>query len=188
MTNLAVSSSDENSRLSSSTFPDRLLPAQAIHYASRSEMACAILLERYVTGWRCVPGETFQIPLEDKTIDFRIHGVAHFGLRPLWLEYHPILHQHEWDDREALHRLTAILHRVEIKTRVEIWDCMKDELETKYYRRRRALLNSTGHKQEPLVVAHNVLDFHRLLRVLSDSTPDLPEFRQLWNQLVSRQG
>jgi len=56
-------------------------------YASRSEAACAILMERYIPGFKIKDGKTFQIPLgvssggHLRTADFMVHGVL--------VEYHP---------------------------------------------------------------------------------------------------
>jgi len=56
-------------------------------YASRSEAACAILMERYIPGFKIKDGKTFQIPLgvssggHLRTADFMVQGVL--------VEYHP---------------------------------------------------------------------------------------------------
>ncbi|MBD3309982.1 hypothetical protein GF351_02065 [Candidatus Woesearchaeota archaeon] len=53
-------------------------------FDSLAEAACGVLMEKYITGWKIIEGETFQVNGSiPKAIDFYVRGV--------FVEYHPII-------------------------------------------------------------------------------------------------
>jgi hypothetical protein len=154
------------------------LPARPVEFDSLSEKVCAALLERYVPGWRAIMGETVQIPVDSKRIDFKV--------KQTWVEYHPISHSHEWDNRRAFYHLQETLRRFPLHAQKAVWGALREEFETKYYRRRRALLDLTGHQREPLIVAHSPVDFYRqVLKPLGQCPLNEKAFLREWSRLIN---
>lgn len=118
-------------------------------------------------------GETVQIPLDNKTIDFK--------LPCLWWEHHPLIHSHAWRDRSALHDMERHLREVPKELRTRIWNTFRDELAANYYRSRRDILDLTGHRGEPLVVTQNAKDVLELMQRVGGQPIIRADFMKLWN-------
>lgn len=153
------------------------LPSIPIRFASRSEMACGFMLEKYVPDFYLEMGSTFQVGVGyNKTIDFLINGV--------FVEYHPINLAREFDNRVAMRRFFEGLKHVRPHARDKIIDSIKDELAEKYYRRRKFLVTITAGKNAELVVSCNPQNFYRdVIRRFGQSVPNekeaLLEFQKL---------
>ena len=122
-----------------------------IRFASREEAACAILLEKYCSPWLVQPNSTYSIKVGPREIDFRVGDT--------FIEYHPVNLSREFDCRKSYFRLEGALKDCPYTAREEIRKCIQAEFEVKYFRRRRMLLDVSGFKENPLIVAHSPKDF-----------------------------
>ena len=83
----------EKTLLEASYFPT--FAEKKIQFASYSEAACALANERLIPNWQCISGQTFQVPLLNRsTADFRIKDTI--------VEYHPIILEHEFTNTIAI--------------------------------------------------------------------------------------
>ena len=90
-------------------------------FASKSELAVGLLLEKYIPDFEMIPGKTFQVPLAfGKQCDFRI---GH-----LYLEYHPVNLQFDFKDKQALHELRKGLRHVKKPFKEQIVESFGKEL------------------------------------------------------------
>jgi hypothetical protein len=145
------------------------IPEQPLRFASRSEYACGVMLEKYVPNFELANGFTFQVGVGfNKTIDFYVHGT--------FIEYHPIVLQREFDNRTALRKFFDALKQVKSYYKEAIIDAIKDELAEKYYRRRKFLVTMAAGKDAELIVAVNPQDFYRT--VLKRFGVNIPKERE----------
>lgn len=134
---------------------DELKAPQVIRFASRSEMAAGLLLEKYIPNFHLSVGETMQVPIGlNKVCDFKVNDV--------FLEYHPMNLHFEFDDRQALRQLKAACRHVKKPFRDQIYEAIKAELSEKYFRRRKMLISMhTGDPACELIVAQDASDLYR---------------------------
>ena len=154
------------------------IPISPLSFASRSEYACGMLLERYVKGFELHQGVTYQVGVgHNKTIDFLINGV--------FVEYHPINLKFEFDNPIALRMVLGGTRHVNQHAKREIIEGIKLELAEKYYRRRKFLVTIAAGKDTELICCFNAEDFcKRVIRRFSDNAPKVPELMKQWNRLV----
>lgn len=130
------------------------IPQTPIRFASRSEHACGMMLEKYVPNFELKNGSTFQVGVGySKTIDFYVNGT--------FVEYHPINLAHEFDNRTALRKFFEAMRHVKSHAKDTIINAIKDELAEKYYRRRKFLVTMAAGKDTELIVSGNPQDFYR---------------------------
>lgn len=153
-------------------------PAVPLRFDSRSEYACGVLLERYVSGFELVMSETLQVSVGfGKLIDFRVCGV--------FVEYHPTNIHHEFDNRGALRNLLDATRRLKEHQRNQILDAVRDELHEKYCRRRKFLLEATIGKDAELIVVRSPDEFYAaVIKRFAVEFPQLKEFRREFHRLV----
>lgn len=154
------------------------LPETPLNFASRSEFACGVLLERYVKDFRLRNGETFQVGVgHNKVIDFYVNGV--------FVEYHPINLKFEFDNPVALRMLLNGTRHCNAHAKREIIEGIKLELAEKYYRRRKFLVTLAAGKDSELICCYSAEDFcKKVIRRFSDTAPKLPVLLSQWNKLV----
>lgn len=102
-------------------------------FASKSEAVCAYMLLKYVPGYQLIPGETFQIPVGSKRIDFKVNGTL--------IEFHPILIHHEFSSKEAYRNFQDMLGRLGRDDSSFIQSALTREFGDQYIKNRRDLLN-----------------------------------------------
>lgn len=132
---------------------------EPIRFDSCAEVAVAVLLERYMPGWECQPGKTFQIPIGTKRIDFRFQA----GKLDCFLEYHPIKLQHEFDDKRAWYCWCEALRGCDKHTREALRFAIGSEFAAEYAKKRRDLLDAAGLTASKLIVCFNPLDVFKLV-------------------------
>lgn len=114
------------------SFEKTSLPSSNILvFDSRSEYACAVLLEKYLPGWEAQTRSTFQIPIDNKRVDFRVGDT--------FVEFHPLKLGH--------------------KRRSPLFQEIEAHAKTLYHDKRRALLDQNGYQNYPLIVAYNEREF-----------------------------
>lgn len=164
-------------------FQKRILPTipdRPITFASYAEYAAGVLLERYLNGFELKTGATFQVPIgHNKVCDFLINGV--------FVEYHPLNLNHEFDNPKALRQLWGALKHVKQPYRNYIVAAISDELSEKYYRRRKFLCTLHAGKDAELIVCRSATDLYRdVIKRFSANPPReqkfLQEFQKLANQ------
>lgn len=118
---------------------------EQIYFDSRSELATCVLLEKYVSNWKPVLGETVQVPISKVCLcDFRINGV--------FFEYHPIVVARELGQAFA-DDLEKSLARVSPKEAYLARNKVRDELAKDYWRRRKAMIEIMYGHGESLILA-----------------------------------
>lgn len=118
---------------------------EQIYFDSRSELATCVLLEKYVSNWKPVLGETVQVPISKVCLcDFRINGV--------FFEYHPIVVARELGQAFA-DDLEKSLARVSPKEAYSARNKVRDELAKDYWRRRKAMIEIMYGHGESLILA-----------------------------------
>lgn len=125
-----------------------------IGYASRSERACAALLEKYVVGWKPLARITVQIPigLGDKHCDFKIDN--------LFIEYHPICLRWSFHSDEAFNDFEKALRRLPRETKKAIRLAIKKECAAAYDSERWwALKRSPTYNDHHLICVHSPTEF-----------------------------
>lgn len=118
---------------------------EQIYFDSRSELATCVLLEKYISNWKPVLGETVQIPISDKCLcDFRVNGV--------FFEYHPIVVARELGT-EFAKDFEKSLARVSSKEAWEAKQKIREELAKDYWRRRKYMIEKMYGHDEMLILA-----------------------------------
>ena len=150
-----------------------------LQFASKSEMACGLLLERYIPGFELVPGKTFQVPIGlGKHCDFYVNNT--------FLEYHPINLHFEFLDKQALRQLRNALRHVKKDVKSQIVDALKNELGERYYRYRKTVADIWITKENTLVVVQDPVELYRkIIKPMGRNVPKehkfLAEFDRLKN-------
>lgn len=152
---------------------------QPLTFGSKSEMACGLLLEKYIPEFELKTGETFQVPVAlGKTVDFKIGDV--------YVEYHPINLLFEFDDRQALRQLKNACRHVKKNYRTQIYEAIKSEMAEKYYRRRKFAIDGFTSKDSELIVVKSPEEVYKLLiKRFAESYPKQAKFIAEFNRLKS---
>lgn len=155
-------------------------PDQPIKFASKSEYACGMLLERYVRGFELQSGHTFQVGVgHNKSIDFYVNGV--------FVEYHPINLKFEFDSPVALRKLCDGIRKIDNHSKRLIVEGIKEELAEKYYRRRKFLVTMAAGKDAELICAFDAEHFCKLvIKRFGDNTPKLPVLLTQFHNLIQK--
>jgi hypothetical protein len=104
----------------------------AITFDYLSEACCAIVLEKCVPDWKCIPGETFQYPLA-------FGRFADFVVKHKVIEYHPIIFKHEMNEPE--HKIYKRLwYSSNMTQREDLDQMLHGQLLTQYFKRRKTLI------------------------------------------------
>ena len=104
-------------------------PEASIIYASRSEYACAKMLQEHVPGWVPKLDDTIQIQFShNRAIDFRVEN--------LLVEWHPISMHREFLDREALRTVLRTTKKLNGFWAQELKEAIENELICQYSKRR----------------------------------------------------
>lgn len=157
----------------------RVNDAETIVFDSRSEAAIAITAERYVPGWRCETGRTFQIPIGfGKTCDFL------FG-EHLYHEHHPIILSHEFQSKAALEDLTMALKRVPGSVREDVYRALKREMLAQYARTRTMAIRAVDPKGELVITTSAQEVYKKLLQRVGQGLPQVREFLKEWDAAIS---
>ena len=152
-----------------------------IQFSSRSEMATALLLERYVPHFTLQPGVSFQVPIgANKVCDFKINNT--------YIEFHPLNLHHDFDDRRAYRELMAALNEIERPhTRGRIKDAIRAELSEKYYRRRKLLIRLCCDPKSELKVVQNSEELYsEVITRFGENYPAKREFLREFKNLCRR--
>jgi len=163
--------------LSIQFFPERI---PYIRFESKSEVCCAILMERYIKGWQCNINETYQIPLvQNKKADFLINPNIIF-------EYHPISLHREMMSDDARRSIERNLKHTKKWVQEEIKDAIRNELYMQYFARRQIITKATpGFETAELIVATEVKGFWRkVIQRFSDSPPGIKQLTYEWNDIM----
>ena len=156
------------------------IPETPIKFASKSEYACGMLLERYVRGFQLQNGATFQIGVGyNKTIDFLVNSV--------FVEYHPINLKFEFDNSTALRKVLDGLRKIDAHSKRLIVEGIKDELAEKYYRRRKFLVTLAAGKDTELICAFTDEQFCKnVIRRFGDNAPKVPILLSQFHNLIQK--
>lgn len=120
-------------------------------FSSRSEAACAILLEKYCSNYRAIQGVTCQVEIGGKQLDFRIGDC--------FVEYHPVMLDRSFISIDALHSLRKALRNVPKDTKFEVYRAVEKELEYQYFKQRRNLLDGSQYRNCELIVCTSEMAF-----------------------------
>ena len=150
-----------------------------LQFASKSEMATGLLLERYIAGFELVTGKTFQVPIgQSKHCDFKVKNI--------FLEYHPVNLHFEFYDKQALRQLRTALRHVPKNAKRQIVDALKDELGERYYRNRKMIVDMWITTQNEFVVVQDPVELYRkIIKPHGENVPKEHKFLAEFDKLRS---
>ena len=152
----------------------------SIKFDSRSEAACVAVLEKYVPGWRCVVGDTYEVPIgiDSRRCDFRIGDC--------FIEYHPIDLRHEFISSDSFREVMAVLKKNNRHQLERIIGALKKEFEAQYFRFRRAVIDERPeHRNHELLVCISPSDFYnKVIRRYALQLPTKQDFFRDWNRAL----
>lgn len=169
------------------TAPGRYLdPQSGIRFHSRSEAACAALMERFVPGYRAIEGTTYEVPVgankygHMRTIDFLVGDTL--------VEFHPVRiwrsgrHFGDFQSREDWREFLNDYRRCPRHERSEFKAETMRMLEENYTeRRRRAIYENPDFLGKELIVATSPTDFYtKVICRFAPEAPSLDEFLSLF--------
>lgn len=146
-------------------------------FASRSEAACAVMLERFCSKFRAISGITCQVEIGEsgKQIDFKVGDT--------FVEYHPIMLDRSFINTDALHSLRVALRRVPKDTKIEVYKAVEAELAYQYFKQRRNLLDGSPYRSCELIVCTDHEQFiDKVVRRFADR-PLLP-YKQMEEMFI----
>lgn len=138
-------------------------PKATIIYASRSEYACAKLLEAHVPGWKPIVDDTIQIQFSHgRAVDFRVEN--------LLVEWHPISMHREFLDRDALRNVLKVSRKLPPYWQSELKEALESELMHQYARRRLHMIRDhpTWNTCEFYAVATPERFYRKILKRFAD--------------------
>ena len=153
----------------------------SVRFESRSEAACAILMERYMP-WKLEQGVTYQIPLaQNKRADFMIEPGVIF-------EFHPIALHREFMSSEAKHVFTKHMRKLPDWLASDFKEAIQMELYCQYRAKRALIMKATpGLEDAELIVATDARYVHKkVINRFSDNPPSLSQFTNEWNDTFKR--
>lgn len=144
---------------------------ESVTFASKSEAACAILLEKYCSWFKAIPGQTFQIEIGDKQIDFKLGN--------WFVEYHPIAIDRDFINFEALQEIRGALRSAPKPVKLQVYRAIEGELEYQYFKQRKNLIDgSEQYRGHGLIVCVSEMAFvQKVLRKFADCR--MPDDQQL---------
>lgn len=163
--------------LSIEVFPERI---PYIGFDSRSEAVCAILMERYIKGWECELGKTFQVPLvSNRKADFLVAPGVLF-------EYHPITLHRDLISDDARQTFDRYLKHYKRWLAEEIREAVKSELYFQYCARRQIIARATPgfETAEVIVCTDHRTTWRKIIQRFSDNPPGLKQWTYEWNELM----
>lgn len=133
---------------------DSYLFADGVKYESRSEKACATLLQKYVKGWTPIAGQSFQIPIVDqKRCDFRVKNTL--------IEFHVIMLRWEMEP-SAYQKFVTGLCNCSAHSKMLIREALIEDYAAKYYTKRRFAIDhspSEDIRRCKLLCVYNEAEF-----------------------------
>lgn len=154
-----------------------------IIFDSRSEAACAIIMEQYISWWKVEPGITFQVPLSsNKRADFQIADVL--------FEYHPISLHREMISRDAYSKIKRAILKSNRFIATLIREGVEEELLRQYRKRREQVIQANPRLSGmTLVVCTSPGSFYRnIIKQFSDRKHNYKEVVTLFNAIVNGRG
>lgn len=153
------------------------LPPVPLKHDSRSEFALCELFKRYIPGWMPVMGETFQIPIRDKKIDFLIQNT--------FVEFHPILVIRELKSDEATALFRQMYRRGNGFEKQQLAELLTIELRAQYSARRWQLIQHSEHRGKELIVCGNELEVYKnIVKRFAKEPPGLKVFCKEFSELI----
>ena len=116
-------------------------------------------------------GETVQIPIKDKRIDFLINDTL--------LEFHPITLNREMKCSESNALFRQMYKRSSRFEREQLVDILVGELAAQYSLRRWQLIQDSHHKGKQFVVCKNEYEvYKKIIKRFSPNPPSQEQFRK----------
>ncbi len=138
-------------------------------FESKSEAACAALLEKYVPGFKVEVGKTFQIQTGDNgrsRIDFKLGNIL--------IEYHPTNLIHEFGGPTAYRKWERSLWRLSAEERAMRISEKVQSIGHRYELHRKELIDGDPKLRNcELLVAHSPEEFyHKVIKRFGRNVPD----------------
>lgn len=170
--------SEELAAFRKSARPDMI--HHGIRFHSRCEVACAVLMERYIPGFRIREGITYQVPIGfGRFVDFGLEA----NDRRYLIEYHPANVKFEMSGR-AYSRLCNALGHCDRKTRREIREAIRDDKLVDYIKKRAFCIQFSPIEEiqkSTLIVCSDPERFYRLvIKKFGHGYPDEKKFLREW--------
>jgi hypothetical protein len=155
-----------------------------ISFSSRSELACGVLLNRYL-GLKLIEGVTVhRMMSRGATADFFLPE------QNILLEFHPIMLRHEFIEKGTISALQKVLRRVKQEHAQAINTILKREFMKQYARRRcQRARNSTDPEVKSarvLVVGSAEAIYKSVIVPFGTDIPSRKEFIRQFDKLVTK--
>jgi hypothetical protein len=186
--------SNSNNNLKEQSFSKRNEPAgqfkvNGLEYASASEAACAMLMERYIPNFKIIVGKTFQVEIGRNHCDHAQH--VDFQVNSVLFEFHP---PRLWRYKDRLGDFTSYQEKAEFyKIRKELKGQARKEhiakmskiMTENYYKKRKDIIEkSSEHKGKELIVTVDASDFyHKVIARFGVRVPSEKHFVAMFEQI-----
>jgi len=158
--------------------PPKKVRYMGIFFDSKSEAACAVLLEKYIPNFKIIRGSTYQVPSGHFSIDFLVQET--------FVEYHPIVLTYGRDIKKIEDYLTFKKTREQLPPRLrqEYIKMMKEQLASDYYHKRKSSLDY-NHLGYDFILAKTPLEFYdSVIKPFGRNYPSKKHFREEFKSIV----
>lgn len=127
-------------------------------------------------------GVNIQVPLDR-------YRRADFLIDTVYIEYHPIVLQREFDSGHAQHRFNKTVDKLPKWAKHEIQGIMLNEFSVRYYNQRRMLIEHKHGDGHELVLATTQESFYNdVIKRFADKAPTKSKFHDEFNYYKSKPG
>lgn len=156
----------------------RRLFIDGTQYASKSELACAMLLQKVHKQWVPIEGTTVHVPVAFKReVDIYIPD------KDVVVEYHPIVLRNEFRNKTAGNLFLKSINRAGFKIANDIIDAVSAEFRYRYYNSRRHALDHSKLCSAHLIVCCTPEEF--IEQVIKPLGGKRSESLAEWKRLIS---
>lgn len=158
---------------------------QGVPFASAQEFALGQVLKLYVPKFSIKPGDTFQVPIGTKTIDYYVPS----GELGVFVEWHPIKlgdPRRQISDFPDVKSYKAFqkMKRRSNEGRGAFISLWKKKLLEDYATQRRELIDSSSYDGTPLVVGYTPVSMLDIFPLLDLTTPNPANFVRSFKELT----
>lgn len=156
-----------------------------VRFDSAEEFALGQILKLYVPKFRIAPGDTYQVPIGEKSIDYLVPAKE----LAVFVEWHPIKtgepgrHMSDFPSHAMYKQFQRALRRT-TEGREAIRALWRKKLLDIYAAERRALVDASAYDGTPLVVGAKPLQLLPLFSHLDIDTPNSRSFTRAFKELA----
>lgn len=173
--NAVVQKDDIN--LSSSSFAPNLKKlVDTVTFGSRSEAACAYMMEMFLPNFRAIQGVTCQIEIGSRQVDFRVGNT--------FVEFHPFVLRRAFIKEGAYKQYESAIRNLSGDVKRHLTGALEKEFSAQYYKQRRILLDGVPEYRDcRLVLCTNTQEFFKFLRQYAQQKlPDNDQLHRIFDE------